>query len=127
MRRSPAMADETIIVKGNGTIFLAGPPLVRAATGEVVTAEELGGGDVHTRISGVADHFAESEPEALDKVREIVSHLQQGLASRPRSIPLPTQQPEEPLYPADELYGIIPADPRQAYDVREAACIGVSG
>lgn len=123
----PAMADETIIVKGNGTIFLAGPPLVRAATGEVVTAEELGGGDVHTRISGVADHFAESEPEALDKVREIVSHLQQGLASRPRSIPLPTQQPEEPLYPADELYGIIPADPRQAYDVREAIARLVDG
>lgn len=123
----PAMADETIIVKGNGTIFLAGPPLVRAATGEVVTAEELGGGDVHTRISGVADHFAESEPEALVKVREIVSHLQPGLAARPRSIPLPTQQPEEPLYPADELYGIIPADPRQAYDVREAIARLVDG
>ncbi len=115
----PAMADETVIVRGNGTIFLAGPPLVKAATGEEVTAEELGGGDVHTRLSGVADHLAESEPEALDKVREIVSHLQQGLAARPRGVALPAQAPEEPLYPAEELYGIIPADPRQTYDVRE--------
>ncbi|MCP4198276.1 MAG: methylcrotonoyl-CoA carboxylase, partial [Proteobacteria bacterium] len=78
----PAMADETIIVKGNGTIFLAGPPLVKAATGEIVSAEDLGGADVHTRLSGVADHFAEDEPEALEKIREIVSHLN-------RSKPLP--------------------------------------
>ena len=76
----PAMADETVIVRGNGTIFLAGPPLVKAATGEEVSAEDLGGGDVHTRLSGVADHLAETEAEALDKVREIVSHLQPGLA-----------------------------------------------
>jgi acetyl-CoA carboxylase carboxyltransferase component len=123
----PAMADETIIVKGNGTIFLAGPPLVKAATGEEVTAEELGGGDVHTRVSGVADHLAETEPEALDKVREIVSHLQPGLALRARAIPLATRTPEEPLYPADELYGVIPADPRQAYDVREVIARLVDG
>jgi len=123
----PAMADETVIVRGNGTIFLAGPPLVRAATGEEVSAEELGGGDVHTRISGVADHLADSEPEALDKVREIVSHLQPGFALRSRSIPLATQAPEEPMYPADELYGIIPTDPRQTYDVREVIARLVDG
>ncbi len=75
----PAMADETVIVKGNGTIFLAGPPLVKAATGEEVTAEELGGADVHTRMSGVADHFAETESEALEHVREIVSHISQSV------------------------------------------------
>lgn len=115
----PAMADETVIVQGNGTIFLAGPPLVKAATGEEVSAEELGGGDVHTRMSGVADHLAASEQEALDKVREIVSHLQPGHALRRRSLPYAQQSPEDPLYPADELYGIIPADPRQTYDVRE--------
>lgn len=123
----PAMADETVIVKDNGTIFLAGPPLVKAATGEEVTAEELGGGDVHTRVSGVADHYSETEPEALDKVREIVSYLQPGLALRPHTIPLATQMPEEPLYPADELYGIIPVDPRQTYDVREVIARLVDG
>jgi acetyl-CoA carboxylase carboxyltransferase component len=127
----PAMADETVIVRGNGTIFLAGPPLVRAATGEEVTAEELGGGDVHTRVSGVADHLAESETEALEKVREIVSHLQPGLAARPRAVPLATQAPEEPIYPADELYGLIPADARggllAAYDVREVIARLVDG
>ena len=123
----PAMADETVIVKDNGTIFLAGPPLVKAATGEEVTAEELGGGDVHTRVSGVADHYSETEPEALDKVREIVSYLQPGLALRPRAIPLATQTPEEPLYPVDELYGIIPVDPRQTYDVREVIARLIDG
>lgn len=123
----PAMADETVIVRGNGTIFLAGPPLVKAATGEEVTAEDLGGGDVHTRISGVADHFAESEPEALEKVREIVSHLRSNLIARPRGIPLPAQSPEDPIYPAEELYGIIPADPRQMYDVYEVIARLVDG
>ncbi len=123
----PAMADETVIVRGNGTIFLAGPPLVKAATGEEVTAEDLGGGDVHTRLSGVADHLAESEPEALDKVREIVGDLATNLAARRRGIPLPTQSPEDPAYPADELYGIIPADPRQMYDVREVIARLVDG
>jgi acetyl-CoA carboxylase carboxyltransferase component len=123
----PAMADETVIVKGNGTIFLAGPPLVKAATGEEVTAEELGGGDVHTRLSGVADHLAENEPEALERVRDIVSHLRAHAQSRPRSVPLPTETPEEPLYPAEELYGVIPADPRQVYDVREVIARLVDG
>ena len=99
----PAMADETVIVKGNGTIFLAGPPLVRAATGEEVTAEELGGGDVHTRLSGVADHLAETEAEALDKVREIVAHLAPHHLAAPRAIPLPTRAPEEPLYPPESF------------------------
>lgn len=123
----PAMADETVIVSGNGTIFLAGPPLVKAATGEEVTAEELGGGDVHTRLSGVADHLAETEQEALDKVREIVSHLEPHFAAAPRAVPLPTQRPEDPLFPAEELYGVIPADPRQTYDVREVIARLVDG
>ena len=123
----PAMADETVIVKGNGTIFLAGPPLVKAATGEEVTAEALGGGDVHTRISGVADHFADSETEALDKVREIVNYLEPGISARPRSIPFASQSPEEPLYPAEELYGVIPADSRRVYDVREVIARLVDG
>ena len=123
----PAMADETVIVRGNGTIFLAGPPLVKAATGEEVSAEDLGGGDVHTRLSGVADHLAETEAEALDKVREIVAHLAPHHLAAPRAIPLPTQPPEEPLFPADELYGIIPADPRQTYEVREIIARLVDG
>lgn len=122
----PAMADETVIVKGNGTIFLAGPPLVKAATGEDVSAEDLGGADVHTRLSGVADHFAETEEDALVKVREIVSHLHSAQL-RPRSVPLATTTPDEPLYPAEELYGIIPADPRQTYDVREIIARIVDG
>lgn len=111
----PAMADEAIIVQGNGTIFLGGPPLVKAATGEEVTAEELGGADVHTRISGVADHFAEDEPHALRTMREIVAHL-----SRPE-IPLPFEllPSEEPVYDPEDLYGIVPRDPRQPFDVRE--------
>jgi acetyl-CoA carboxylase carboxyltransferase component len=108
------MADETIIVAGNGTIFLAGPPLVKAATGEDVSAEELGGADVHTRLSGVADHFAQSEQEALARVREIVSHL-----NRRTPMPLALQPAQEPLYDPEELYGVIPADPRVTYDVRE--------
>jgi acetyl-CoA carboxylase carboxyltransferase component len=118
----PAMADETIIVRENGTIFLGGPPLVKAATGEEVTAEELGGADVHTRISGVADHFADNETEALLKVREIVAHL-----NRRKQMPVVTQTPEEPLYDPDELYGVIPADPRQQYDVREVIARLVDG
>lgn len=123
----PAMADETVIVRGNGTIFLAGPPLVRAATGEEVSAEELGGGDVHTRISGVADHLTDTEPEALDKVREIVGHLRPGLSLRPRALPPVMSAPDEPLYPVEELYGIIPTDPRQTYDVREIIARLVDG
>ena len=118
----PAMADETIIVKGNGTIFLAGPPLVKAATGAEVSAEELGGADVHTRLSGVADHFAETEAEALTWLREIVSQL-----NRRKSMPVVMQAPEEPLYDPQELYGVIPADPRVSYDVREVIARLVDG
>ena len=110
----PAMSDETVIVKNQGTIFLAGPPLVKAATGEDVTAEELGGGDVHTRLSGVADHLADDDADALEKVREIVAHLAVPPPGPPGRI-----APEEPLYPAEELYGVVPKDVRRPYDVRE--------
>lgn len=110
----PAMADETVIVKGNGTVFLGGPPLVKAATGEDVSAEELGGADVHTRISGVADHFAEDEPQALEWLREMVYHL-----NRKKEHPLQLEAPEDPRYDPAELYGVLPKDPRQSYDVRE--------
>jgi acetyl-CoA carboxylase carboxyltransferase component len=108
------MADETIIVEGNGTIFLGGPPLVKAATGEEVTAEELGGADVHTRSSGVADHFAPTEESALARVRELVGHL-----NRNPSMNAVVQAPAPPAYEPEEVYGIIPADPRVNYDVRE--------
>jgi acetyl-CoA carboxylase carboxyltransferase component len=118
----PAMADETVIVKGNGTIFLAGPPLVKAATGEEVTAEDLGGADVHTRLSGVADHFAVDEQQALDQVREIVSHL-----NRRKKMPVVLQEPEDPVYDPHELYGVLPADTRLAYDVREVIARLVDG
>jgi acetyl-CoA carboxylase carboxyltransferase component len=118
----PAMADETVIVKGNGTIFLAGPPLVKAATGEEVSAEELGGADVHTRLSGVADHFADDEQQALARVRDIISHL-----NRRKDQPLVLQTPEEPAYAPDELYGVIPADVRLSYDVREVIARLVDG
>jgi acetyl-CoA carboxylase carboxyltransferase component len=118
----PAMADETIIVEGNGTIFLGGPPLVKAATGEEVSAEELGGADVHTRISGVADHFAPDEATALQQVREIASQLNR----RPR-MQVVTQEPEAPLYDPQELYGILPADPRVTYDVHEVIARLVDG
>jgi len=110
----PAMSDESIIVKGNGTIFLAGPPLVKAATGEVVSAEELGGADVHTAESGVADHFAEDELAALAKVRDIVENLNTGAKTK-----LEVHSPEEPAYDAEEILGIIPQDNRTPYDVRE--------
>ena len=110
----PAMADETIIVEGNGTIFLGGPPLVKAATGEEVTAEELGGADVHTRISGVADHFAPNEESALARVREIVDHL-----NRNPQMNVVVHSSEPPAYDPEELYGVIPADTRVNYDVRE--------
>jgi len=108
------MSDETIIVKGNGTIFLGGPPLVKAATGEVVTAEELGGADVHTRISGVADHFADDDEHALGIVRSIVANLHREL---PRQ--WDTCEPRAPKYDPREIYGVIPADSRTGYDVRE--------
>ncbi len=110
----PAMSDEAVIVKGTGTIFLGGPPLVRAATGEEVTAEELGGADVHTRISGVADHFAEDDYDAIAIVRNIVENLE-----REKREPETRAEPEEPLYDPKELYGVIPQDVRKPYDVRE--------
>jgi 3-methylcrotonyl-CoA carboxylase beta subunit len=108
----PAMSDETVIVRGQGTIFLAGPPLVKAATGEVVTAEELGGADVHTRISGVADHLADDDGHALEFVRRIVSNL-----NRPQEQVRTTGAP--PLYDPEEMYGVLPASTRTPFDVRE--------
>ncbi len=108
----PAMSDESIIVKGNGTIFLGGPPLVKAATGEVVTAEELGGGEVHSRKSGVTDHLAENEEEALHLCRNILENL-----NRPRKTELDILPPEEPLYDPTEIYGILPRDSRKPCDV----------
>jgi len=110
----PAMSDETIIVKEQGTIFLGGPPLVKAATGEVVDAEALGGADVHTSISGVADHLAENDAHALSIARDILASL-----NRTKSMPLDLREPREPKCAADELYGVIPQDTRQPYDVRE--------
>ena len=118
----PAMSDEAIIVKDNGTIFLGGPPLVQAATGEIVTAEELGGADVHTRISGVADHYAVDDEHALGIVRSIVAH-----SGRRQFDPWPMQPPREPHADQADLYGIIPADPRQGYDVREVIARIVDG
>jgi len=110
----PAMSDETIIVKEQGTIFLGGPPLVKAATGEIVDAESLGGADVHTSISGVADHFAENDAHALAIARDIVANL-----NRKKSVPLAVREPAEPKYAADEIYGIVPADTRKPFDIRE--------
>ena len=110
----PAMSDESIIVKGNGTIFLGGPPLVKAATGDSVTAEELGGAEVHTRQSGVTDHYAQSDAHAIGIARRIVADLNR---TKPQSLDVAT--PRDPLYPADDLYGIVQADVRKPYDVRE--------
>ena len=104
----PAMSDETIIVKGTGTIFLGGPPLVKAATGEEVTAEELGGADVHTRLSGVADYFAEDDAHALQLTRTIVSTL-----NLQKALPADVTAPEEPAYDPAEIYGIVSADPER--------------
>ncbi|AJE19795.1 carboxyl transferase domain-containing protein [Azotobacter chroococcum] len=110
----PAMSDETIMVREQATIFLAGPPLVKAATGEVVTAEELGGADVHCRTSGVADHYAESDEHALAIARRCVANLNWRKLGR-----LQSRAPRAPRYPAEELYGVIPSDARQPFDVRE--------
>ena len=118
----PAMADEAIIVRNQGTIFLAGPPLVKAATGEVVTAEELGGGDVHTRLSGVADHLAESDLHALAIARQCVARFNTRKEVRLEVAPV-----EEPRYPAAELHGVIPADARKPFDVREVIARVVDG
>jgi len=110
----PAMSDESIIVKEQGTIFLAGPPLVKAAIGEVVSAEELGGGDVHTRLSGVADHLAEDDTHALAIARRCVAHLNRVKPASLRTLP-----PRPPAFDPAELYGIVPTDARKPYDVRE--------
>ena len=118
----PAMSDETVIVKEQGTIFLAGPPLVKAATGEEVSAEELGGADVHTRLSGVADHFALDDEDALRRARSIVSTL-----NRVKEVPLDLAAPEEPAYDPGEIYGVIPQDTRTPYDVREVIARVVDG
>lgn len=118
----PAMSDETIIVKDTGTIFLGGPPLVKAATGEEVTAEDLGGADVHTRLSGVADYFAEDDAHALHLTRTIVSTL-----NTVKHLPGDLAVPEPPLYDPGEIYGVIPADVRQPYDVREVIARVVDG
>jgi acetyl-CoA carboxylase carboxyltransferase component len=110
----PAMSDESIIVQGNGTIFLGGPPLVKAATGEEVSAEDLGGAEVHSRISGVTDHFAVDDTHALAITRDIVSHLH-----RPKYVPWEVAAPEPPAYDPAEIYGVIQHDIRKPYDVHE--------
>jgi 3-methylcrotonyl-CoA carboxylase beta subunit len=118
----PAMSDETIIVKNQGTIFLGGPPLVKAATGEVVSAEDLGGGDVHTRLSGVADHLAQNDAHALALARQAVGSL-----NRKKNIELQLREPAAPLYASQEIYGVIPADSRKPFDVREIIARIVDG
>lgn len=110
----PAMADESIMVREQATIFLAGPPLVKAATGETVTAENLGGADVHCRISGVADYYAQNDEHAIAMTRRIISNL-----NYQKKTSVVIREPKEPLYPIEELYGIIPTDPRYPFDVRE--------
>jgi acetyl-CoA carboxylase carboxyltransferase component len=118
----PAMSDEAVIVKGQGTIFLGGPPLVKAATGEEVTAEELGGADVHTRISGVADHLANDDEHALEIARDIVGHL-----TARKDVPWDVRDPEDPVFDPKEMGGVIPVNVRKAYDVREVIARVVDG
>ncbi len=118
----PAMSDENVIVRGTGTIYLGGPPLVKAATGEEVSPEELGGAEVHSRVSGVTDHMAASEEEALQIVRDIVERL--GTVKR---IDLDVAEPADPLYPPDEIYGVLPPDTKQPYDVHELLARLVDG
>ena len=118
----PAMCDESIIVKEQGTIFLGGPPLVKAATGEVVNAEDLGGADVHTSVSGVADHFAQDDHHALQIARDVVATF-----NRRRQVPVVKRESVEPLYPAEELYGIVPKDTRKPFDAREVIARIVDG
>jgi 3-methylcrotonyl-CoA carboxylase beta subunit len=118
----PAMSDETVIVKNQGTIFLGGPPLVKAAIGEIVSAEELGGGDVHTRLSGVADHLADDDRHALAIARRIVASLNR---TKPETVTI--EPSEEPLYDAKEIYGVIPQDTKKPYDVREVIARIVDG
>lgn len=118
----PAMSDETIIVKEQGTIFLAGPPLVKAATGEVVSAEDLGGADVHTKTSGVADHYALNDSHALEIARSVVSNL-----NRRKDIDIELREPKEPRYDPSELEGVVPADLKKQYDIREVIARLVDG
>ena len=118
----PAMSDESVIVKQQGTIFLGGPPLVKAATGEEVSAEDLGGADVHARTSGVVDHYAQNDQHALETVRTIVRNL-----NRTKLIELKVRPPVKPLYAAEEIYGVIPKDSRKPYDVREIIARIVDG
>ncbi len=118
----PAMSDETVIVKNQGTIFIGGPPLVKAATGEEVTDEQLGGADVHTRISGVSDHFALNDEHALEIARNIIENL-----DRPKRFELDVHEPEDPYYDPKEIYGVIPKDLRKPYDIREVIARLVDG
>ncbi len=118
----PAMSDETVIVKDTGTIFLGGPPLVKAATGEEITANDLGGADVHCRTSGVSDHYALNDEHALRLTRDIIEHL-----NLPPKTILDIRPPEDPLFPIDEIYGILPKDPKIAYDVHEIIARVVDG
>jgi 3-methylcrotonyl-CoA carboxylase beta subunit len=118
----PAMCDESIIVREQGTIFLGGPPLVKAATGEVVDAESLGGADVHTSVSGVADHFAEDDRDALEIARNLAAQF-----NRRKVLPVAVQPAREPLFAADELYGIVPRDTRRPFDIREVIARIVDG
>ena len=118
----PAMSDETIIVKNQGTIFLGGPPLVKAATGEVVSAEDLGGGDVHTRLSGVADHLAQNDAHALALARKAIASL-----NRPKLVTQQLREPQPPKFDAQELHGIVPTDVRKPYDVHEIIARIVDG
>jgi acetyl-CoA carboxylase carboxyltransferase component len=122
----PAMSDENVIVKGNGTIFLGGPPLVKAATGEIVSAEELGGAEVHTRTSGVSDHYAKDDVHALEIARSIVENLNR----RPRDqsgTRLALREPEDPAYDPEEIYGVLPKDAKRPYDVHEVIARIVDG
>ena len=118
----PAMSDESVIVRDQGTIFLGGPPLVKAATGEVVSAEDLGGADVHSRESGVTDHYAHDDAHALALARRIVANLNRRKRSSSTS-----QPPEDPLYPAAEIYGLVPPDLKRPFDVREVIARIVDG
>ena len=118
----PAMSDESVIVRKQGTIFLGGPPLVKAATGEVISAEDLGGADVHARKSGVVDHYAAHDDHALAIVRSIVETL-----ATPKPQPFELTEPREPLYDVEELHGLVPADAREPYDAREVIARLVDG
>ena len=118
----PAMSDESIIVKNQGTIFLGGPPIVKAATGEIVSAEDLGGGDLHAKVSGVVDHLAQNDAHALSMARDIVGNL-----NRKKAVTLDVRESVEPLYPLEDLYGVIPNETRKPYDVREVIARIVDG